>query len=123
MRVAASFGLVCWNTMPTSRAVVLAALALIRLLARRISDRTVLDVGRGSMAGRYSAGSCAAISSLRFAYSMAGQYLPPSHSQVHRSLSMLRVKDISLHSGQSFLHGLKIEAGAREVAGFRILLL
>ena len=53
----------------------------------------------------------------------AGQNLPPSHSQVDRSLSILRVQDVGFHSGQSLLHGFKIEAGARELGGLRILLL
>jgi hypothetical protein len=53
----------------------------------------------------------------------AGQNLPPSYSQVDRSLSILRVQDVGFHSGQSLLQGFKIEAGARELGCLRILLL
>jgi hypothetical protein len=53
----------------------------------------------------------------------AGRNLPPSHSQVDRSLSILRVQDVGFHSGQSLLHGFKIEAGARELGRLRIFLL
>ena len=34
---------------------------------------------------------------------------------------MLRIQDIGFHSRQSPLHGFKIEAGARELGGRRIL--
>ena len=36
---------------------------------------------------------------------------------------MLRIQDIGFHSRQSPLHGFKIEAGARELGGLRVLLL